>query len=463
MSARPIGAMSGGNAQKVVLARQLVERPKVLVLAEPTQGVDVGAKEEIHRIITELADSGTAVLVVTSDLPEALRIADRLQVVRGGTTTVEFGPEATQVDVLAAAAGAADQEDTPHEHHRYRSQAGRTAGPPAGEPPAGPPRPRNRVLPAAISGQEFVLIGVIAVMWMVLAFATPAFMTPGSIQPLLVATAPIALIGVGMTIIIITGGIDVSVGGAIMVCAVITAKCLVDKGLALPVAVLLSVVVGGVLGAVNGLLIAYGRVHAIIITFGTANLFQFVGLQIFGSNTVNNIPQTFAVFGRGVDGRTLGVPHAFLITIVLGAIVWWYLRHTPGGRHFYAIGGDPHAARLAGVRVQRRTLLAYVITGLLVGVASCFVIAQGTSTLDQSVGSGKELAVIAAVVIGGTSIMGGRGSVLGTLLGALLVQTVTSGVTQLGWNSQLSELFVGVFIIVAVGADLLRQRTRRSA
>ncbi len=107
---QPISAMSGGNAQKVVLARQLVERPEVLVLAEPTQGVDVGAKEEIHRIITELAESGTAVLVVTSDLPEALRIADRLLVVRGGTTTVEFAPDATQVDVLAAAAGALDQE-----------------------------------------------------------------------------------------------------------------------------------------------------------------------------------------------------------------------------------------------------------------------------------------------------------------------------------------------------------------
>jgi rhamnose transport system ATP-binding protein len=109
---QPIAAMSGGNAQKVVLARQLVERPEVLVLAEPTQGVDVGAKEEIHRIITELADNGTAVLVVTSDLPEALRISDRLLVVRGGTTTVEFGPDATQVDVLAAAAGAEHEEQS---------------------------------------------------------------------------------------------------------------------------------------------------------------------------------------------------------------------------------------------------------------------------------------------------------------------------------------------------------------
>jgi len=108
---QPVSAMSGGNAQKVVLARQLVERPDVLVLAEPTQGVDVGAKEEIHKIVRSLADEGTAVLIVTSDLAEAIRISDRLQVVRAGTTTVEFGPGASQADVLAAAAGAVDQEE----------------------------------------------------------------------------------------------------------------------------------------------------------------------------------------------------------------------------------------------------------------------------------------------------------------------------------------------------------------
>jgi ribose transport system permease protein len=334
---------------------------------------------------------------------------------------------------------------------------------PAGAAPAAGRGSRGRVLPSPVTGQEFVLIGVIAVIWIVLSVATPAFLTAGSIRPLLVATAPIALVGVGMTIIIITGGIDVSVGAAIMVCSVIAAKALVTQHLSLPVVVLLAVAVGGLLGAVNGLLIAYGRVHAIIITFGTANLFTFLGLRIFGSSTVNGIPDTLAVFGRGQAGSTLGVPHTIVITIVITVVAWWYLRHTAGGRHFYAVGGDAHAARLAGVRVQRRVLLAYLVTGLLVGLASCFVIAQGTSTLDQSVGSSKELSVIAAVVIGGTSIMGGRGSVFGTFLGALLVQSVYSGVTQLGWNSRLSDLFVGVFIIVAVGADLLRGRTRRTA
>ena len=219
---------------------------------------------------------------------------------------------------------------------------------------------------------------------------------------------------------------------------------------------------GAVLGLVNGVLIAYGRVHAIIITFGTANLFLFLGLQIFASQPIAGMPNTLAWFGRGVDGRTWAIPHSFAITVILAAGAWWYLRHTPGGRHFFGVGGDPVAARLAGIRVQRRILIAYVVTGLLVGLASIFTLAKGTSNLDQSVGSGQELAVIAAVVIGGTSIVGGRGSVLGTVLGALLVQTVKSGVTQLGWPSQLSDLFVGIFIVVAVGTDLVSRRARRT-
>jgi ribose transport system permease protein len=338
---------------------------------------------------------------------------------------------------------------------------------PGGGAPAAPqahtPTARGRVLPFPITGQEIVLIVVVAALWVVLAVATPAFLTSGSIVPLLVAMAPVATIGIGMTVIIITGGIDVSVASIVMVCAVAVAKAMVDSGIGLVVAVLLSVVIGGLLGLVNGLLIAYGRVHAIIITFGTANLFKFLGLQLFGGTTVDNIPGTLDVFGRGTAGRTLGVPHSFLIMLVLAALAWYYLRHTAGGRHLYAIGGDADAARLAGVKVQRRVMLAYVVTGLLTGLAACFVIAQGTSTLAPNVGAGMELAAIAAVVIGGTSIMGGRGSVLGTVLGALLVQTVASGVTQLGWRSQLSSLFIGIFILIAVGADLIRQRARRAA
>lgn len=320
---------------------------------------------------------------------------------------------------------------------------------------------RQRIIAPPVSGQEIVLLAVIAVLWVALWLTTPAFLTVGSIRPLLIEVAPIALIGVGMTLVIISAGIDVSVGSMMMVCGVVTAKLLVEAGVNLPVAMLAAIAVGAALGLVNGVLIAWGRVHAIIITFGTLNVFQWIGREIFGSQTVNGIPGTLGFFGRGEDGATWGAPHSFVLMIVIAAAAWWYLRQTPGGRHYYAIGGDPVAADLAGVRVRRRVMLAYVVTGALVGLSAIFTIAKGTSTLDQSIGFGMELAVIAAVVIGGTSIMGGRGSVLGTVLGALLVQTVASGVTQLGWPSELSDFFVGLFVIIAVGSDLLRQRTRR--
>lgn len=324
-------------------------------------------------------------------------------------------------------------------------------------------RSSGRVLPRPVSGQELVLIGVLIVLWALLGIFTPAFLQPQSIQPMLANVAPIALIGVGMTIIIITAGIDISVAGMVMVCAVVVAKLLAEAGWPLYPSILAGVLVGGVLGLINGLLIGVGRVHPIIITFGTANIFMFIGLRIFDATVVNGIPTDIAVLGRGESGRPLGIPTSFLVMIVIAAIAWSYLRYTAGGRHFYAIGSDATAARLAGVKVIRRTVMPYVITGLLTGLAAVIVIANGTQSLAPTVGRGMELQVIAAVVIGGTSILGGRGSVLGTVLGAILVQTVTSGVIQLGWPSQLANLFVGVAIVIAVGADLIQQRVRRKA
>jgi ribose transport system permease protein len=147
--------------------------------------------------------------------------------------------------------------------------------------------------------------------------------------------------------------------------------------------------------------------------------------------------------------------------MVLGALMWAYMRYLPTGRHWYAIGGDPAAARLAGIKVRTRLVAAYAVTGALVGLAGCAFIGSG-GLVQQNAGVGLELSVIAAVVIGGTSILGGRGTVLGSLLGALLVGTVTSAITLLGWRSELTELFIGIFILTAVGVDLARARRRRT-
>ncbi|MEU6034748.1 ABC transporter permease [Actinomadura sp. NPDC047616] len=319
----------------------------------------------------------------------------------------------------------------------------------------------RRPAAGAIEGQEVVLIGVIALLWTALGLSVDTFFTASNLQNILATVAPVTIIGVGMTAVIVTAGIDVSVGSAMAVVMVIVAQQLRDGGLAFGPAVGLALLVGGVLGLLNGALVAYGRVHPIIITFGTLNLYRFVALQIFDGREVAGVPGTLGLLGGGAEGRTFGLPHSWLLAVVLAALMWAYMRHVPTGRHLYAIGGDAEAARLAGVRVTRRLLTVYAATGLLAGLAACCVIGGG-GLVAQSAGTGMELQVIAAVVIGGTSIQGGRGTVLGTVLGALLVGTVTSAVTLLGWPNELTSLFIGVFILVAVGSDLLRERRRRS-
>jgi ribose transport system permease protein len=321
---------------------------------------------------------------------------------------------------------------------------------------------RRRPVARAIEGQELALVAVVAVLWLALSVGTDTFLTSSNLSDLLYSVAPVALVGIGMSAVIVTGGIDVSVGSAVAVVMVVVSKLIRDSGAPLPEAVVVALLVGLALGVVNGLLIAFGGIHPIIATFGTLNLFRFLALRLFENKQVTGVPDTFSGIGGGGAGETLGVPNAWWVTMLLAALMWGYMRYWATGRHWYAIGNDPAAARLAGIQVRRRLLSAYALTGLFVGLAGCVLIGSG-GLVQQNAGSGLELQVIAAVVIGGTSILGGRGTVLGTLLGALLVGTVTSAITLLGWRSELTELFIGVAILVAVGVDIVRERRRRTA
>lgn len=323
-------------------------------------------------------------------------------------------------------------------------------------PPAG-----RRAALRPLQGREAVLAAVVAALWLTLGLSTDTFLAASNLQNILFSVAPVAIAGIGMTAVVVTAGIDVSVGGTMAVAGVVVAKLMRDLGVGMVPAVAVALLVGAVLGLVNGVLVAYGRLHPIIVTFGTLNLFRFVALEIFDSKQVSGVPGTLGLLGGGEQGLTLGVPHAALLALVLAAGAWAYMRYTPTGRHLYAVGGDASAARLAGVRVERRQISVYVFAGLLTGLAACVRIGSG-GLVGQDLGTGFELEVIAAVVIGGTSILGGRGSVGGTLLGALLVSTVTSAVTLLRWQNELTHLFIGLCIVAAVGADLLRERRRRN-
>ena len=198
-----------------------------------------------------------------------------------------------------------------------------------------------------------------------------------------------------------------------------------------------------------------------IVTFGTLNVYRFIALQIFGDEQVAGVPGNFAGIGGSVNAVTFGIPNALWLAIFLMIIVWSYMRIWAGGRHLYAIGGDAAAAHLAGIRVNRKLIAVYMFVGVMVGIAGVVQVGSG-GLIQQNIGFGLELQVIAACVIGGTSVMGGRGTVFGTLLGALLVGTVSSAVTHLGWPNELTNLFVGSFIVIAVGIDRIRQKRRAS-
>ncbi len=310
-----------------------------------------------------------------------------------------------------------------------------------------------------IEGQEAVLVGVIALLWLVMAFVAPTFVEPNSIFSLFYGVAPIVVMGVAVTAIMCTAGIDVSVGSMLAVVMVVVARLVRDLHVAAPVAVLAAVVTGALLGTVNALLVAVGRVPAMVATFGTLNVFRFLALQVFGATQLAGVPATLGFVGGGRDASLLGLPNAMWVALVIALVAWFYMRNWAAGRHLYAIGNDPAAARLAGVKVRRRTFELYVASGAAVGVAATMTLGNG-GMLQQNVGIGMEMSVIAACVIGGTSVIGGRGTVLGTVLGAVLVGSVQAAVTHLQLPSQLTQLFVGVIILVAVGVDLARQARR---
>ena len=310
-----------------------------------------------------------------------------------------------------------------------------------------------------LEGQELVLVGVIAALWLVLSLMTDTFFTGANIRTILYAIAPVAIIGVGMTAVMVTAGIDVSVGSQLAIVTAIVATMIRDSGTGIAGAVVIALVVGCLLGSVNAALIVFGRIHPMIVTFGTLNLFRFVALQVFGDAQIAGVPDVFRPIGGSSTAVTFGIPNAMWLTLLLVAVQWAYMRYWAGGRHIYAIGNDQHAARLAGVRVDMRLFLVYVSVGAMVAIASLVQLGSG-GLVQQNVGIGLEMQVIAACVIGGTSVLGGRGTVIGTLLGAVLIGTVTSAITLLGLSSQLSNLFVGVFIVLAVGIDLVRQNRR---
>ncbi|MBX3733090.1 MAG: ABC transporter permease [Verrucomicrobiae bacterium] len=286
--------------------------------------------------------------------------------------------------------------------------------------------------------------------------------TGGNLKNILTQTVIVAIGALGMTLIIIGGGIDLSVGSAVAFTGVLGARLLVAGWS--PWATLLAIVLtGGAIGLLNGTIIAFCRMMPFIVTLGMMGIVRGSAKWLGGNQTINAPPDSPVglLMARENPSGFWPLPPGVWIALGLAAFMAFLLRETVFGRHVFAIGANETAARYSGVRVARVKASTYAISGLLVGLAGLLQMSRLTQG-DPTVAIGLELDVIAAVVIGGASLGGGTGSILGSMIGALIMALLRNGTNQLGWQTYSQEIIIGSVIVLAVGLDQWRQSRRRA-
>lgn len=316
----------------------------------------------------------------------------------------------------------------------------------------------GRFLHSREIGILIALVAVIAVTTLV----NPTFLfSPDGWRDLLLTPTMLVLVSVGQAVVIITRNVDLSVGSAVGLAAYFCGRMFIDfPGIPVVFVFILAMVFGAVLGLVNGLLTAYGRVPSLVITLGTMYAFRGALVLWAGSNRVNpsDMPGSFLDLGTSA---LLSIPWLAIIAIVVTVIIGWYLRSRRSGREFYAIGSDPAAAELYGLKVRRRVIAAFLISGVLAGLAGALYAAR-YGTTDSQTGTGLELQAVGAAVIGGVAIFGGSGTVWGAAIGAMLLLTINRALPIVGIPDFWQQAVVGVLIIGAIVLDrVLSLRTRR--
>jgi ribose transport system permease protein len=293
----------------------------------------------------------------------------------------------------------------------------------------------------------------LAVLFIGLAIASPHFLTSTNLSSVVRQTAVINIMALGMTVIIISGGIDLSVG-AILAMGGLLGTMAMEKGFSIPAGVLVGVVTGLFWGSVNGTLTTRLRIAPFIVTLGTLGIVRGLTLIISNGLPVHRVPSAFSFLG---EGNLFGVPFVLWLLVFCAALTHVILEHTRMGRYAFAIGSNPDAATYAGIPVAFHTTAVYAYGGMLTGLAG-MIEASRLMTGQPTAGQGYELQAIAAVVIGGGSLHGGEGSVIGTLIGALIMGLLSNGSDLLGISPYLQQAIIGGVIILAVTVDELRKR-----
>jgi ribose transport system permease protein len=301
--------------------------------------------------------------------------------------------------------------------------------------------------------QKLLPFLTLVVLAIALTIATPNFLTQGNLASVARQTAVINIIALGMTLVIITAGIDLSVG-SILAIAGLFGTTAMKNGHSIPFAIGVGLLVGLICGLINGLGVAVLKINPFIVTLGTMGIFRGLALVISNGLPVHQVPPGFAFLG---GGSILGVPVVVYILLGCAVLMHFVLENTKLGRYSFAIGSNPAAAYYAGVPIKFHLAMVYAIIGLLSGLAG-MIEASRLMIGQPTAGQGYELEAIAAVVIGGGSLTGGEGSVLGTLIGAFVMGLLSNGSDLLGVSPYWQQAIIGAVIIAAVGFDELRKR-----
>jgi fructose transport system permease protein len=290
-------------------------------------------------------------------------------------------------------------------------------------------------------------------------FATRSdrFLTGDNLSLVLQQVMVVGVIAIGQTLVILTAGVDLSCGMVMALGGIVMTRLAAELGVPVPLAIAAGVAVTTLFGLLNGLLVTLVKLPPFIVTLGTLNI-AFAITQLYSrSQTVTDLPASMTALGGTFRVGDTSVVYGAVLMLLLYAAAWFTLRETAAGRHVYAIGNNPEAARLTGIATDRVLLGVYVLAGALYGIAALLSVAR-TGVGDPQAGQTENLDAITAVVLGGTSLFGGRGVVLGSLVGALIVGVFRNGLTLMGVSSVYQILVTGVLVILAVTADQLSRR-----
>ena len=461
---QPVGLLSGGNQQKVAFARWLLSDPRLIIFDEPTQGVDVGTKIEIYRIIRDIAARGIGVIVVSADVIELIGLSDRILVVAKGRIVDEVkGAEATEERIVGRAVGVGEAAVGP-----ATAEAAPPANPRPGPPPPGGGgeaaggRPTAEAAtaanagpaPARRSGSGFLrrygpallLTALIALFMAYTASQSPYFLTTRNMANLAIQVAPLLIVALGQFAVILLGGIDLSAGPTISLVTTIASFLLVPEppfGYAAGIAACLAT--GVVIGLVNGGLVRFLRLPDLIATLATFSV--VAGLALLGRPAPGGLLS--GDFANAMVVRVGNVPVAFAVAVVAALLFELILLRGRAGTRLYAVGSSEEAAYVAGIAVGRVRFAAYVLCGLLAAAAGLLVAARIGSG-DPQAGTNFTLLSVTAVVLGGTSILGGRGTAIGVTAAAILIMLIQNAMNQLHVSAYWQYVLTGALTLVAV-------------